>query len=213
MRQAFCVTPAVVGGQSAMSLLARVYDATAALERDALQAALELAEVVPSDRVLDLATGTGALLRELARRGGRPSKVIGLDRSRAMLSGAAGLPAEWVLMAGDARALPFADATFDVVTVCYVLHLLDAEDRRRTLEETVRVVRGDGRVVVVTVDGRRPAVRWLLGKLPRWTGLHRLDPRPELEAAGLQVVRSRYPSGGWPSLCLLSQRSQRSALR
>jgi SAM-dependent methyltransferase len=107
---------------------------------------------------------------------------------------------------GDGRALPLPDDSFDVVSACYVLHLLAVQDRRRVLEEIRRVVRPGGRVVIVTVDAARRDLRWVLSMLPSWTTLHRVDAAAELTAAGLHVVETRYARTGWPSLCLLAQR-------
>jgi ubiquinone/menaquinone biosynthesis C-methylase UbiE len=109
------------------------------------------------------------------------------------------------LVEADARALPFREASFDVVTVCYLLHLMGVGDRVRVLREVRRVVRTHGRVIVVTVDARHGISQSLLGTLPSWTGLHRVDLGGELDAAGLRLVRSYYPASIWPSICLLAE--------
>ena len=77
-------------------------------------------EVGPGRRVLDVATGTGDLAIELARRVGPGGEVIGSDFSEEMLDAARGPKAparrqrfEW----GDALALPYADGAFDAATV------------------------------------------------------------------------------------------------
>jgi ubiquinone/menaquinone biosynthesis C-methylase UbiE len=185
-----------------MTLLTRLYEASLPLERDALQLALELADPHSDERLLDVATGTGALLRELTRRDVQPVLTFGIDRSRWMLTGAARLPHPWMLAVGDARALPLPNGSFDVVTVCYLLHLLAVQDRLRVLQEIRRVVRPGGRVVVVTVDAPRQDVRWVLSTLPSWTTLHRIDAQAELNEVGLHVVEVRYGRIGWPSVCL-----------
>ncbi len=59
----------------------RLYDAQLALERSALSAAVELVAPLADELVLDLGTGTGGLLRVLARRPGRPATAIGIDAS------------------------------------------------------------------------------------------------------------------------------------
>ena len=188
-----------------MNRLARLYDWSVPLERGALRAALRLADVAPDERLLDVATGTGALLRELAAAATHPVWAVGIDRSRAMLSVAHRPPSALPLVRADARALPFADASFDIVTVCYLLHLLDAGDRVRVLKEVRRVVRPRGRAVVVTVDARRRLSRSLLGALPRWTGLRRIELGAALDAAELRLVGSCYPRAVWPSLCLMAE--------
>ena len=74
---------------------------------------------VPLDgRLLDVATGTARVARELAQR--TPASIVGIDQSRGMLNvgaraiGDAGLGSRIGLVRGDARSLPFADETFGV---------------------------------------------------------------------------------------------------
>jgi ubiquinone/menaquinone biosynthesis C-methylase UbiE len=190
-----------------VGLLGRVYDCQLTLERPALATAVELAAPDESERLLDVGTGTGGLLRELSRRRGRPAEVVGIDRSASMLAIAAAheLPAGWRLLSGDARRLPFPDRRFDVVTACYLLHLQDQECRARTIAEIARVLREGARVVTVTVESRRPAARAALTRLPRLSGLRPLDPTDELRAAGLEPLRAEFVRGGWPSLCVLAR--------
>src|SRR5215216_311453 len=105
-----------------MRLSGRIYDWQLPLERAALATAAELAAVRPGERLLDLATGTGGLLRELVARGVRPGEAVGIDRSPSMFADArASLPGGWSLVRGDARRPPFEDRSFDVVTACYLL--------------------------------------------------------------------------------------------
>ena len=191
-----------------MSPWARVYGWQLPLERAALAAAARLAAPQPRERVLDVATGTGAMLRELARPEALPAEVVGIDRSPSMLAAAAAqpLPTAWRLVAADARRLPFGERSFDVVTVCYLLHLLDPEACGRAIAEIARVLRPGGRLVTVTVESRRPATRAALMRLPRWTGLRPLDPGAMLRAAQLEPRVARFVPHGWPSLCLLARR-------
>ncbi|HUP21982.1 MAG TPA: methyltransferase domain-containing protein, partial [Thermoanaerobaculia bacterium] len=72
--------------------LARIYDCQLRLERPALHVAIDLAAVTSGERLLDLGTGTGALLRELAEREDRPHIALGIDTSRKMLAQASDLP-------------------------------------------------------------------------------------------------------------------------
>lgn len=105
-------------------------------------------EAGPGDTVLDVATGTGAVAIELARRKG--CRVVGLDQSPEMLAAAlpriraAGLRDRITLKEGTAEALPFADASFDGLTFTYLLRYVD--DPAATLRELARVVRPGGSV-------------------------------------------------------------------
>lgn len=94
-----------------------------------------LLPVAPGARVLDVATGTGLVARELARR--RRVRVVGLDRSLEMLARATGRR-----IAGRAERLPFGDATFDAVVFTYLLRYV--EDPAATIAECARVLRPGG---------------------------------------------------------------------
>jgi ubiquinone/menaquinone biosynthesis C-methylase UbiE len=198
----------------ASPLTARFYDRQLALERSALGAAVTLAAPARDELVLDLATGTGALLHRLAQRADRPRRAIGIDASRAMLSHAGPLPDGWELINADARRLPLGDASVDVVTCAYLLHLLDAEARRMVLREIIRVLSPHGRVVVVTLEipggliGRSllaPVQRGLCRGLRAGSGWCALDPEPEMAAVGLAVRCRRVCTRGYTSLCLLAE--------
>lgn len=190
---------------------ARFYDLQLWLERRALDAAIALAEIGAEDRLLDLGTGTGALLRRLMRSAAAPREAVGVDVSRRMLARAPTLPAGWELRNADAARLPFPDRSFDVVSAAYLLHLLDPPRRAAVLTEARRVLGPRGRLVTVTVaPPRSRAVGRALGRVfrPGWSrrgvlaGLRPLDPRPDLEAAGFEVQAARRTSRGYPSLIL-----------
>src|SRR5712691_2061868 len=139
---------------------------------------------------------------ELARRDVRPVRVIGIDRSRSMLSGAVGLPRSWSRIQADTRALPFGDDNFDVVTVCYMLHLLAQEARMPALQEVHRVVQPCGRVVAVTVDAPARELRWLLSAVPPGLASAGSTWARSCKGVGLRLVRVRYAwSGCHPSDC------------
>ena len=122
-----------------------------------------------------------------------------------MLSGARSLRIASRFVVADARELPFADASFDLVFMSYLLHLLGPGERARTLNAISRVLRRGGRIVTVTVDTRRELERRSLSLLPSWTGVHPLDPRTELRPAGLNPAQAQYTSTGWPSLVVLAR--------
>ena len=90
--------------------------------------------------VLDVATGTGLVAAELLRRGYR---VTGVDQSAEMLGRARQRFGDRVeLVEASAQAMPFADATFDHLTVTYLLRYID--DPGATLGELARVTRPGG---------------------------------------------------------------------
>jgi demethylmenaquinone methyltransferase/2-methoxy-6-polyprenyl-1,4-benzoquinol methylase len=134
--------------------IAGVYDAmnsvmTAGLHHRWRERAADLAAVGPGDRALDVATGTGDLAIELARRVGPTGEVVGSDFSDAMLARARqkapGLRWEW----GNALELPYGDGEFAAATVGFGAR--NFSDLERGLGEMTRVVRPGGRVVVLEI--------------------------------------------------------------
>jgi demethylmenaquinone methyltransferase / 2-methoxy-6-polyprenyl-1,4-benzoquinol methylase len=134
--------------------IAGVYDAmnsvmTAGLHHRWRERAADLAAVGPGDRALDVATGTGDLAIELARRVGPTGAVVGSDFSEAMLARARtkapDLRWEW----GNALELPYADGEFAAATVGFGAR--NFSDLERGLSEMTRVVRPGGRVVVLEI--------------------------------------------------------------
>jgi demethylmenaquinone methyltransferase / 2-methoxy-6-polyprenyl-1,4-benzoquinol methylase len=106
----------------------------------------------PSQRVLDVATGTGLVARELVARSG--CEVVALDQSEEMLAGARArlaaapeLADRVTFVRGEAERLPFADAAFDALTFTYLLRYVD--DRPATMRELARVLRPGGRIGMV----------------------------------------------------------------
>src|SRR5215813_13908559 len=102
--------------------IARVYDLmnsvmTAGLHHRWRERAADLAQVGPGSRVLDVATGTGDLAIELARRVGPEGRVIGSDFSEAMLDLAREKSSEVHFEWGNALELAYQDGSFDAVTV------------------------------------------------------------------------------------------------
>jgi demethylmenaquinone methyltransferase/2-methoxy-6-polyprenyl-1,4-benzoquinol methylase len=111
--------------------------------------AADLAAVGPGDRALDVATGTGDLAVELARRVGAGGEVVGSDFSEEMLSLARRKAPELRFEWGNALELPYEDGRFDAATVGFGAR--NFSDLERGLFEMARVVRPGGRVVVLEI--------------------------------------------------------------
>ncbi|TCK00184.1 demethylmenaquinone methyltransferase [Nocardia alba] len=120
----------------------------------------------PGERVLDLAAGTGVSTVELGKSG---AWCVATDFSQGML--AAGRFRQVPMVAGDAMALPFADDSFDAVTISFGLR--NVADIDLALREMLRVTKPGGRVVVcefsTPVFGpfRTVYMEYLMKALPR----------------------------------------------
>lgn len=196
--------------------VARAYDLQAPLERPALRALAEMLAIGGDERLLDLGTGTGQLLRLLADGSPRPRVAIGLDSSGAMLAKAAArpLPPGWRVEHGEAEDPAFADRSFELVTAAFLLHLLDRPTRARVITASRRLLRPGGRLGVITVaPARTRAGAWLAAPLERLAarstgalaGLRALDPRDELSRGGFEVHECRRVRRGYPSLCVVAE--------
>lgn len=95
----------------------------------------------PGEKVLDLAAGTAVSTVELAKSG---AWVVACDFSQGML--AAGKDRDVPKVVGDAMYLPFADNTFDAVTISYGLR--NVHDFEAGLREMARVTKPGGRLLV-----------------------------------------------------------------
>jgi len=210
--------------------IARVYDRmnsvmTAGLHHQWRRRAVDLAQVGPGDRVVDVACGTGDLSLELARRVGAGGEVVGCDFSEQMLelarakaarqaALAAGVRFEWA----NALELPYADGEFAASTVGFGAR--NFSDLEQGLSEMRRVVRPGGKVVVLEIttptkpplstfyrlwfDRIVPSLGKVAGDSDAYTYLPssvRRFPGPQelaatLERAGLTRIRYLLTAGG-----------------
>lgn len=109
----------------------------------------EALDVSAGERVLDVAAGNGNASLAAARRG---CQVIASDYVGALLEGTAARASSEGLhiecREADAEALPFADASFDVVLSTF--GVMFTPDQERAAAELVRVCRSDGRIGLTT---------------------------------------------------------------
>ena len=123
------------------------------VERRARELALELAAVRGSEKALEVGVGPGRALERLASSnpGGT---TIGVDLCFSMLrranqrfSPASQTPPP--LCQCDARSLPFADNSFDLVFSSYMLDLLSASDIATAIQQMRRVLKPSGRLLLL----------------------------------------------------------------
>ncbi|MGJ3237125.1 MAG: class I SAM-dependent methyltransferase [Anaerolineae bacterium] len=131
---------------------AEVYDAffVPALFQQWASRIADAADFQTGHDVLDVACGTGVLTRTVAERVGPTGEVIGLDNNEDMLTVAQRKAPHIRWQHGKAEALPFDDASFDVVVSQFGLMFF--EDRAVAIQEMTRVLKPDGRLVVAVWD-------------------------------------------------------------
>ena len=142
------MTVMTTGESVSFEKVAAIYDATrGGLERGIRFAAALAPHCVPGP-ALEIGVGTGAIALALRDALGRP--IVGADISPAMLAQAHRRLGSTVVMA-DAARLPVANASIATVVASWILHLVG--DPAAALRECRRVVRDDGRVLVISSRG------------------------------------------------------------
>jgi ubiquinone/menaquinone biosynthesis C-methylase UbiE len=182
------------------------------------QALIQLAAPQEGDRLLDVACGTGPVARYAAPLVGSAGRVVGFDLNSGMLNTARAMPIpegvtiEW--REGDATALPFPNASFDVV--CCQQGLQFFPDQPSALREMHRVLAPNGRLGLAVWRGleHQPFYAALAEALERYvsseaaaslraafTLRNRNDIRALVAGAGFHDIRirirsrlTRYPS-------------------
>jgi demethylmenaquinone methyltransferase / 2-methoxy-6-polyprenyl-1,4-benzoquinol methylase len=200
--------------------IASVYDLmnsvmTAGMHQRWRSRAVDLAQVGPGSKALDVATGTGDLAIALAERG---ASVVGIDFAEKMLEIARRKAPDLEFRTGNALALDFPDDEFDAATVGFGARNFD--DLDRGLAEMARVVKPGGRVVVLEITtpqkpplsfffrlwfdslvpligrlaGDPDAYEYLPNSVKRFPGPYDLGAR--MAAAGMTDVRWLLTAGG-----------------
>ena len=160
----------------------------------------------PGEKVLDLAAGTAVSTEELSKSG---AWCVACDFSRGMLAAGAHRPVPKV--AGDGMRLPFADATFDAVTISYGLR--NIHDFEQGLREMARVTKPGGRLTVAEFSTPIVPVfgtvykEYLMRLLPPIAKLVSSNPEsirawPDQEELAGAINANGWVDAGWQNLTL-----------
>lgn len=168
--------------QAMFDAIAKTYErvnTVASFGRDAAwrRAAVAAADVRADDVVLDVACGTGDMMRAFAAGLTRPAQIVGVDFSVEMLAAGAyrGLATPVHLLRGDAQRLPLADQSVDVVSCAFGVR--NFQSLQQGLDEMRRVLRPGGRVVILEfavpenallAGPHRLYTRHILPRLGKW---------------------------------------------
>ena len=126
---------------------------------------LDFARVSAGERVLDVGCGTGDLALGAKRRVGAEGTVHGIDAGEEMIGRARqkalrqGLDVTFEVAA--AQALPFPDGAFDLVLCTLVIHHLPKDARRQAIAEMRRVLRPEGRLLILDLAQEKGLLAFL----------------------------------------------------
>ncbi|HVN30190.1 MAG TPA: class I SAM-dependent methyltransferase [Candidatus Binataceae bacterium] len=159
---------------------------------------LDLAGVGPGETVLDAGCGPGTMAIIARRRVGNAGAVYGIDAAPEMIerarAKAASAGVDVSFQPALLEAIPFPDATFDVVITSFVLHHFPADMLDKVLTEVRRVLKPNGRLVAFdfTSSGHRHGL--FARRIHPHSTFDLNEVTPALNAAGL-VVRERGSAG------------------
>jgi len=195
------VTRSKEQAKSTYDRLSRWYDLLAgSFEGKHREAGVRKLGASEGDVVLEVGFGTGHSILAIADAVGASGKVYGIDISQGMLDVTrsrvekAGLTARVVLKCGDAVQLPFDQSFFDCVFMSFTLELFDTPEIPVVLSECQRVLRGGGRICVVSMSkkGEPNAItrlyEWFHEKLPQYVDCRPIYVQESLQSAGFRVV-------------------------
>jgi len=119
--------------------------------------AVQMAEVQPTDTIVDVACGTGDLTLKFARKN---SRVMGIDFTDEMLAIARKKVPNASFVQGDALALPLSDASADIVSIAFGIR--NVADWGKAINEFTRILRPGGRLIILEFSlPTNPMIRWL----------------------------------------------------
>ncbi len=152
------------------------------------------------EKILDICSGTGTLTIMIAKRFAGKGEVTGIEISPDQLRIALRKekPDGLSFIEGDAQDIPFADGYFDRGVIFGALHEMPREVRRNVLSEAYRVIRPEGKIVIM--EQNKPERKWkslLLDFLemfnpefPTYKDMLKCGLTNEIKQAGFRVIET-----------------------
>lgn len=170
------------------------------------QIGLELLNIRPGEKVLEIGFGTGTSLREIEKKTESSGIVIGVDISHGMCQVAAdhlqtiqNLSIISVVQ-GNALMCPFPSGIFDVIFISFTLELFDNPDIPLLLQESSRLISNEGRIGIISLTkiSPEPWMSTLYEKLhnrfPKYLDCRPIPVRELLCAADMNIITYEHAS-------------------
>jgi len=197
------------------NLISPIYDVFGIiLESKARARALDISGIRNGERILEVAVGTGLNFREILKLN-PDGWSDGIDISQRMLRRAEKRAVRtgvqnYRLQLGDSRALPFDDSSFDLLINQYMFDILPATEYTRIMREFKRVLKPDGRLVLVNTTlpekARDRTLEWIFFVYPEaFSKCRGVQAEPYLEEFHFRDIRREYVVNlSYPSEVVLS---------
>ncbi len=110
--------------------------------------------ISPKDKILDMGCGTGGATFSISKKAGKESEIIGMDLSAGQINGAKkrGHLNNIKFIEGDVTSTGFEEMYFDKVFITHAIHEMPREIRYNVLTEAKRVLKEEGKVIILELD-------------------------------------------------------------
>ena len=185
--------------KKAYSKLSRIYGFFEGFfERKLRKRSLELLNIKPSNKILEIAFGTGHNLVDFGKIINDKGKIYGVDLTPEMIEKSRNrlkknnLLDKVKLFQGNAKKLPFKNNSFEVVYISNAIELFSDNDIMIVLNEIHRVLKSNGKVCVIDTSNNEKYkivkfYKWLNKKFPSYTSSP-IDINSFVKNAGFKII-------------------------